>query len=407
LNILFLSELLYPHGGGAELATSLYAKLLTEQGINVRIVTNLFPYEKERTKSGNLEIYRLRLFERMTTLKYSMFANFPLLLSKSLRELVQWADIVYIPLYWYSAIPFAKTYRKRVVVHLHNYILSCPLGTLYKYSNNSLCQDKTSFFCPMNCIFAFEKVGGRRSIEVMVSSFLNSLGKDLMGRLASLCDAVVCVSEAQKQFTMQTCTRSLWEKLHVAYNPLPNLSYIDSVDQDFGYFGGDNPSKGFYVLYKAAEELSHMNLRKVAVHATKFQNVSDRSQSFLRKAGFILYDKLDEAGYEDLYRHISAVVVPSIWQEPLPYVVTEALLRGRLVVASRIGGIPEIVEGCNGVQLFQPGNSKQLAEKMLNIEQLSKEEVFDLGMKNRQIILKRFNNERIVRDFINIITNNG
>lgn len=33
MNILFLSELIFPHGGGAEFATYLYAKLLAKLGI--------------------------------------------------------------------------------------------------------------------------------------------------------------------------------------------------------------------------------------------------------------------------------------------------------------------------------------------------------------------------------------
>jgi len=36
--------------------------------------------------------------------------------------------------------------------------------------------------------------------------------------------------------------------------------------------------------------------------------------------------------------------VPSIWPEPFPNVATEAMIRGTAVVASRIGGLPEIVE---------------------------------------------------------------
>ena len=40
MNILFLSELFYPHGSDGELATYLYAKLLSQKGFNVKVVTN-------------------------------------------------------------------------------------------------------------------------------------------------------------------------------------------------------------------------------------------------------------------------------------------------------------------------------------------------------------------------------
>jgi GT2 family glycosyltransferase len=57
---------------------------------------------------------------------------------------------------------------------------------------------------------------------------------------------------------------------------------------------------------------------------------------------------------------IDVLVVPSIWEENSPFVIWEAMLAGVLVVASRVGGIPEIVEhGRNGL-LFEPGSVDDL-----------------------------------------------
>ena len=56
-NILFLSELFYPHGGGGELATYLYAKLLAKEDFAVKVVTNRFLEEPKKCQDGNLEIY--------------------------------------------------------------------------------------------------------------------------------------------------------------------------------------------------------------------------------------------------------------------------------------------------------------------------------------------------------------
>lgn len=402
MNVLFLSELLYPHAGGAELATYLYAKLLSENGINVKVVTNLFPSEKEITRLGKMEIFRLHLFEETVTLKYSMLVRFPILFSNFLRSLIRWSDVVYVPLYWYSAIPVAKAYGKPVVIHLHNYILSCPLGTLHNLASNSICCVRRDFLCPVDCIFAFEKSGNRKLQETFLSIFLNSVGRNLMGWLASFGDALICVSEAQKKLIMQTCSKVTKGKLHVAYNPLPNIPYLEMKGDDFGYFGGNNTSKGFSVLYQAMKILDRLSGRDVIVHATKLQSFPN-NRSILENVGFIRYGKLDEHGYENLYKRVRAVVVPSIWQEPLPYVVTEAFLRGRFVIASNIGGIPEITKGCDGAQLFQAGNYKQLSERMLYVRDMSRDDVVDLGIRNRQSVLTKFSNERIVHDFISII----
>lgn len=64
--------------------------------------------------------------------------------------------------------------------------------------------------------------------------------------------------------------------------------------------------------------------------------------------------------WEQALQGAKALVVPSIWYENMPYVVLEALSRGRPVIASRLGGVPErIREGENG-WLFEAGNPDDL-----------------------------------------------
>lgn len=59
-----------------------------------------------------------------------------------------------------------------------------------------------------------------------------------------------------------------------------------------------------------------------------------------------------------------ALVVPSIWYENFPRTIVEAFACGLPVVASRIGALADIVtDGVTGV-LFEPGNSRDLADKL-------------------------------------------
>lgn len=61
------------------------------------------------------------------------------------------------------------------------------------------------------------------------------------------------------------------------------------------------------------------------------------------------------------------VVVPSRWQEPFGLVILEAMAAGKPVVASRVGGIPEILSGCFEEFLFEPGDSHGLADQLRNL----------------------------------------
>jgi glycosyltransferase involved in cell wall biosynthesis len=62
-----------------------------------------------------------------------------------------------------------------------------------------------------------------------------------------------------------------------------------------------------------------------------------------------------------LYRAADVVVLPSLWAEPFPLVPMEAMACGRPVVASRVGGIPEILHGNLQRFLVPPGDAPALA----------------------------------------------
>jgi glycosyltransferase involved in cell wall biosynthesis len=398
MNILFLSELFHPHGTGGELATSLYAKLLPQTGTNVVIVTNKFPGEPARFKSRNLVVYRLPLLMRTKAAKYSILRRSNLLISEFMTKLLKWADIVYIPGFWYSAIPLAKAYGKTVIVHLHGYFPVCPLGTLYNLSKKSIC-NSNNVICSLNCILNFEENNRRRSLEILMSTALNSTVGNFLGKLAALSDAIICVSEAQRSLIAQHAP-SLRRKSYVIHNPLPELSDVEIENDAFGYFGGPNPLKGFQVLCRA---LTHID--KKIVHATNFPTVAEPLLESCDRLGVKIYEKLDPESLEKVYRQISTVVVPSICPEPSPYVVIEAILRKRLLIVSKIGGIPEQVEGCKGSFMFKPGDHERLAEIMEYVTGLNKETITDLGMKNRENVIRKINNETIIQNFMDVCEN--
>jgi glycosyltransferase involved in cell wall biosynthesis len=63
----------------------------------------------------------------------------------------------------------------------------------------------------------------------------------------------------------------------------------------------------------------------------------------------------------DLIDAARVVAVPSEWYENGPYAVIEAFAHGRPVVASRIGGLPElVVDGVSGITV-EPGSPSEIA----------------------------------------------
>lgn len=71
----------------------------------------------------------------------------------------------------------------------------------------------------------------------------------------------------------------------------------------------------------------------------------------------------------DALASLDVLVVPSVWPENSPLVIHEAFLAGVPVIASRIGGIPEIVDHERNGLLFEPGNVDDLRRTLARVVQ--------------------------------------
>jgi len=89
------------------------------------------------------------------------------------------------------------------------------------------------------------------------------------------------------------------------------------------------------------------------------------------------------------YSRAKMVLVLEIWENMSPYVLLESMLLGKTIVASKIGGIPEIL-GDTGI-LFDP-KSGDLAEKMI----FALKHPNELGNKARKRALNIFDEKKNV-----------
>lgn len=95
------------------------------------------------------------------------------------------------------------------------------------------------------------------------------------------------------------------------------------------------------------------------------------------------------------------LVLPSV-TEGLPRVILEAMALAKPVVASRVGGIPDLVQdGVTGF-LFEVGNVRELAEKLKTL--LSDRSIaVEMGQRGRALILDQFSNEKYLANYLAMI----
>lgn len=105
---------------------------------------------------------------------------------------------------------------------------------------------------------------------------------------------------------------------------------------------------------------------------------------------------------EDVYQTADIVVVPSRWEEPLGLIAIEAAACGRPVVATRVGGIPEIIDDERTGYLVAPQDVGALAAR---VQQLASDPLLRrrLGETARKHIRENFTT-RPVREFEDLLT---
>jgi glycosyltransferase involved in cell wall biosynthesis len=172
------------------------------------------------------------------------------------------------------------------------------------------------------------------------------------------------------------------------------LQGVDSCDEIIGFAGRLVPLKGVEYLLQAIailkKEYPSIQLR-LAGSGPERDRLEQLTTALSLKENVLFLDWVEDVNAER--SRWSVTVQPSL-QEGLPMNVLESMAAGVPVIASRVGGIPEVIrDGINGL-LVGPRNSSQLAEAIGRL-------LTDASLRNRlglaavQTIMKGFSAEKM------------
>lgn len=168
---------------------------------------------------------------------------------------------------------------------------------------------------------------------------------------------------------------TLGDKIRVVYNPFsPELKPTaeNYINQDYLlYFGRLGPEKGLKVLIEAiANQGLHLKIIGDGPERSGLENLSKDRKAKVEFRGFL--------SGEDLVKEIMearAVILPSIWAENMPLSLLEAMSLGKIVIASKIGGLAEIIDnGRNGL-LFKASDAQDLISTINKLNRLDLKEI--------------------------------
>jgi glycosyltransferase involved in cell wall biosynthesis len=288
-------------------------------------------------------------------------------------------DIVHIhnlyPLISPSILPACKTFGVPVVMTVHNFRLACPNGLLMSHEEIChRCLGGKEYWCMLrNCENSFFKSTGY-ALRTMTARILRFYYKHV--------SHFICVSEFQKNILIReglpanrvsvmanplSLSNSLGddsaEGLRVHPPSIPPLKGGKNADDSVGggyvaYVGRISPEKDVSALMEAARGLLDTPFKC----AGDYQRMPELP--WKKPANCEFLGQLNAEEIAKFYSNARMVVFATRCYEGFPTVLLEAMSHGLPIVCSRIGGLPEIIEDDATGLLYEPGNAKELAEKI-------------------------------------------
>ena len=196
------------------------------------------------------------------------------------------------------------------------------------------------------------------------------------------------------------------ENIQVIYNGVDENLFKPGIAEDFGMqysynnslprfgtVGRLSKAKGTDLLFRAASELEGV-AEFFAVGPCDKELISEIENKKINN--FHLLGSLPNNVLPSFYNFIDCFVLPSLF-EAFGITLIEAMSCGKSVIASNVGGIPEVVDdGINGI-LVEPGDYASLKEAIIKIVN-DRSLQHSLGKRARSKVVENFTIERTYRE---------
>lgn len=384
MKVTLIPNTYYPKMGGAEIHVRTLAKYLKDNGVTVNILTRNIP-----GLSHSVEGVAVHGFPSLFGVYHSyMIHSVPLvdpalILSPFIKQCLFKDSIIHAHGHIAtSLVPTKKLMRYPLVLTVHDYWPVC-FHTGLVLPNKKICN------LDNNCIKCLSPYMGKLSYLAQIMAKVTSLS------LVNV-DKFVAVSSFVKDMLVQGGIPS--DRIEVIYNWI-NTDKIrwmtectPKKSKSVLYVGKLTKYKGIDVLIDAAsriaKEVPDFQLRVVGTGPLRdVCEAKVRKMNLCKNIRFL--GKVDEKTLYQEYRNAMLFVCPSTWPEPCATVLLEAMAYRLPIVASEVGGIPEIVQDMKNGLLFRPRDSYSLEKcvlKLINDENLCR--VF--GSKGRSLVEEKF-----------------
>ena len=352
--------------GGAELIAHQHALTLAQAGYRVLVfagdgLVSSTPYSVQEDTLDGIPIFRVHLGadnyapDRVNFHNNRVDEAFSQLMERYTPTVVHLHNIIGLSL---GIIGRAKRYKSAVVTTLHDHWGFCFKNTIIK-RDSEICKDFTS--C-RECMATIPD-GTDRKLPIRMRT-------DYLAYRLNQVDRFISPSRYLARSYLKAGIPL--HKMRVIWNGVDvrRFSNVEKSPRNgrvrFTFIGHFGAHKGIPTLLAALPYLGNPNRYRINLVGEGPLRESLETwaggQPFSSSIHF--WGKVGHQEIESVFRETDVLVLPSIWPENQPVSITEALATGTPVIASDLGGIPELIQDGDQGYLFPAGDAIALADRM-------------------------------------------
>lgn len=280
----------------------------------------------------------------------------------------------------------AKRMGLPIIQYAHNYRPFCVAGTLYAKGK--------VITVPLRGNYWPEIYHGVWQRSVLKSAIMAVAMKLLLrSRWLDSVKAWVCVSEFMRdRFIEAGLPKNKVHGLRHAWVPMPEPPAVTDGNY-YLFLSRLVDEKGVEIVLRAWEKISaSLGVRTPQLWIAGEGPLEGMVREAAAKNPRIKYcGMLMGQAKRDVISNCRALLVPSVWWEPLGLVTCEAYDFSKPVLAAASGGLSEtILPGVTGF-LHEPGKVESLISDVLCMETLPTEHRLEMGRAGRRFLLENFN----------------
>lgn len=286
-----------------------------------------------------------------------------------------------------SILSILKKNNIPTVMTLHDLKIACP--AYHMHNMDAICED-----CKNDNLF---KVISNRCIKNSIILSTLAFSEAKIHQWLQSYSRYVDTFVSPCKFYIEKLVEFGWDRNKFVH--IPNMIDPELFQPKFGsgegyilYFGRLSPEKGLKTLLQACAYANKLDVDgKKAKLKLVFAGDGPQRQELEKivadkNIDAVFHGQLSPDELEHVVRNAKATVLPAEWYENAPMSVLESYAMGKPVIATDIGGIPElIIEGSTG-SLFKSGSVSELANLLRFFSDLSETEISHYGRAARRYV---------------------